>query len=200
MNYHEIAFTDAVLAEQGIQGSRDKYAGLRGRFEKTGLSESEVSFISDQDSFFMASLGQSGFPYIQHRGGPKGFLKVLDSKTLGFVDFSGNQQYISTGNLADRKEVSLFLISYPNQARLKIFARARIVSLESDPDLLARLNVSDYKHTPERMIIFDLEAYDWNCPQHITQRYTREEIEEAFGPKLQRLAELEEEVAKLRGE
>lgn len=200
MNYHEIAFSEAVKELQTAHGSRDKYQGVYGRYEKTGFSDSEVSFIHDQDSFFMATVGKSGFPYIQHRGGPKGFLRVIDDQTLGFVDFSGNRQYISTGNLAENDTVALFLISYPHQSRLKIFARASIVELADNPDLFAQLDPADYKHTPERMMILKVEGFDWNCPQHITQRFTVEEVDKVYGPKLKRLEEIEAEIERLKTE
>lgn len=198
MNYHELAFTDAVKAIQAQNGSLETYERVAKKSDTPGLSPNEVAFIGDRDSFYMATVGQNGFPYIQHRGGPKGFLKVLDEQTLGFVDFSGNRQYISTGNLQDNNTVALFLVSYPQRARLKLYALARVVELKDDPELFAQLNPEDYGHTPERMIVFDVEAYDWNCPQHLTPRYTQEEIEAAFASPLERMAELEAENKRLR--
>jgi predicted pyridoxine 5'-phosphate oxidase superfamily flavin-nucleotide-binding protein len=198
MNYHKLAFTDAVKAIQAQNGSLETYDRVAKKSDTPGLSPNEVAFIEDRDSFYMATVGQNGFPYIQHRGGPKGFLKVLDDQTLGFVDFSGNRQYISTGNLKDNDAVALFLVSYPHRARLKLYARARVVELTEDPDLFAKLDPEDYGHTPERMIIFEVQAYDWNCPQHLTQRFSQEEVEHAFAPQLVRLEELEAENKRLR--
>lgn len=196
MNYHEIAFTSAVKAMQESMGSRDIYEKAASRSDRDGLGEMEKKFIARRDSFYLSTIGQNGFPYIQHRGGPVGFLKVLNERTLGFVDFSGNRQYISLGNLQDRPQVSLFLMSYGQKARLKIYALARIVSLEENPDLFAQLDPVDYPHRPERMMVFDVQAFDWNCSQHITPRYSEVEIQEAFGPKLARLAELEARLEK----
>ena len=145
-----------------------------------GLTENEIDFIAQRDSFYMASIGENNFPYIQHRGGPKGFLKVLDAKRIGFIDFRGNMQYISVGNIATNNNVALIMVDYPARTRLKILAKAEIVELKDDPSLYDLLDLDDYKFKPERMMIFNIEAYDWNCPQHITPRYTVEEIEEAF--------------------
>ena len=180
MNYATLAFTDAVKALQTEYGSRKTYD----RVEKTqvtdGLSANEVGFIEDRDSFYLATIGENGYPYIQHRGGPKGFIHVLDAHTIGVVDFTGNKQYISVGNILTHPQVSLILVSYPHRARLKIYAHARIVALGDNPELFEQLDPADYPHRPERMLVFDIQAYDWNCPQHITPRYTLEEIEVAL--------------------
>lgn len=146
----------------------------------------------------MATIGENGFPYMQHRGGPKGFIKVLDSHTLGIVDFSGNKQYISVGNVATNPRVSLFLMDYPRKARLKLYAEIRIVEIADDPDLFDLLDPNDYKHKPERMMVFTVKAYDWNCPQHITPRYTMEDIEMAFADRNAYVRKLEMEVELLR--
>jgi predicted pyridoxine 5'-phosphate oxidase superfamily flavin-nucleotide-binding protein len=132
------------------------------------LGKYEQSFIAQRDSFYMATSGENGFPYIQHRGGPKGFLKVLDENRLGFIDFKGNMQYISVGNLMTNNKVSLFMVDYPNKRRLKLYAKAEIVELNDNPELLQNLDLEDYKFQPERMMVFNIEAFDWNCPQHIT--------------------------------
>ena len=129
-----------------------QYAKIQERMDREGLGPAEREFIASRDSFYMATVGQNGFPYIQHRGGPVGFLKVIDKETIGFVDFAGNRQYISLGNLADRDEVALFLMDYPQQARLKVYARASIVELDENPELFAQLDPAEYKHRPERMI------------------------------------------------
>lgn len=179
-NFAAIAFTDAVKTLQEKNGSRSTYARMEQQVHVDGLTESEMVFISQRDSFYMASIGENGFPYIQHRGGPKGFVKVLDAKRIGFIDFKGNMQYISVGNIETNKKVSLIMVDYPARARLKIYAQAEIVDLKDNPELYDVLDLEEYKFRPDRMMVLHIEAYDWNCPQHITPRYTVEEIEEAF--------------------
>ena len=176
-NFASIAFTASVKDLQEYYGSRSAYE----RIEKTrvvdGLSDNERRFIAHSDSFFMATNGESGFPYIQHRGGPKGFVKVLDDKRIGFIDFTGNMQYISVGNLATNNKVALIMVDYPSQSRLKIYATAEIIGLDENPALYDLLSLPEYTYHAERMIVLHIEAFDWNCPQHITPRYTAEEIE-----------------------
>jgi predicted pyridoxine 5'-phosphate oxidase superfamily flavin-nucleotide-binding protein len=180
MNYAKFAFTDAIKALQAQNGSRKGYERMEKLQVADGLTANEIAFIEDRDSVYLASFGENGYPYIQHRGGPKGFVKVLDDHTIGMVDFSGNKQYISVGNIQTNPKVSLIMVDYPQRARLKLYADVRIVALESHPELFKRLDPIDYKHRPERMLIFEVKAYDWNCPQHITPRYTLEDIEMAF--------------------
>jgi predicted pyridoxine 5'-phosphate oxidase superfamily flavin-nucleotide-binding protein len=146
----------------------------------------------------MATSGENGFPYIQHRGGPKGFLKVLDENRLGFIDFKGNMQYISVGNIATNNKVSLFMVDYPNKRRLKLYAKAEIVELKDNPELFQNLDLEDYKFQPERMMVFNIEAFDWNCPQHITPRFTVEEVEEALKPQYEHIKNLEAEITELK--
>ena len=148
----------------------------------------------------MASIGSNGFPYIQHRGGPKGFLKTLDSKRVGFIDFTGNKQYVSVGNIDTNAKVSLIMIDYPRKARLKIYARAEVIELEEQPELYDLLDLDDYKFRPERMFVLHIEAYDWNCPQHITTRYTVDELETALIPQQKYIAKLEQEIKKLKSQ
>lgn len=179
-NFAALAFTDAVKALQEKNGSRASYARMEQETYTDGLTENEIYFITQRDSFYMASMGENGYPYIQHRGGPKGFVKVLDTKRIGFIDFRGNMQYITVGNIETNKNVSLIMVDYPARARLKLYAKAEIVELKNDPELYAALNLKEYKFRPERMVVLHIEAYDWNCPQHITPRYTLEEIEAAF--------------------
>jgi uncharacterized protein len=179
-NFASLAFTDAVKALQEKNGSRSSYARMEQQTYVDGLTKNEIDFISQRDSFYMASIGENGFPYIQHRGGPKGFVKVLDEKRIGFIDFKGNMQYISVGNIETNKNVSLIMVDYPAKARLKIYAKAEIVELKDNPALYDSLDLKEYKFRPERMMVLHIEAYDWNCPQHITPRYTVEEIEAAF--------------------
>lgn len=200
MNYGRLAFTDAVKALQSENGSRRAYERMEKMQVTEGLSGNEIQFIEDQDHFFMASVGENGYPYIQHRGGPAGFLKVLDTKTLAFVDFAGNKQYISMGNLQTNPNVALIMVSYPQRARLKIYARARIVALTDDPSLFDQIDPADYPHRPERMLVLDVQAFDWNCPQHITPRYTVEDIDTALATQKAYLAKLEKENLALKEE
>lgn len=197
-NFAEIGFSSAAKKLQEKFGSRVNYARMERQTIYEGLTDFEENFISERDSFYLATMGDNGFPYIQHRGGPKGFLKVLDSNRLGFIDFTGNRQYISVGNLATNNKVSLFLVDYPNRKRLKIYAKAEIVELNDDREMLQLLDLETYKFSPERMIVFHIEAYNWNCPQHITARYTDEEIEEIFAPQRAYIAELETEIKQLK--
>lgn len=200
MNYGQLAFSDAAKALQEEFGSRDIYERAEKHNVVTGLTHNEIVFIGNQDHFYMASIGENGYPYIQHRGGPKGFIKPLDDQTLAFVDFSGNKQYVSAGNIETNPNVALIMISYPHRARLKIYAKAQIVKLAEDRELFARIDPPDYKHRAERIFKLVVQAYDWNCPQHITPRYTIEEIERAFIPQQQELADLQAENSKLRSE
>lgn len=199
MNFARFAFTDGVKKLQEKYGSRSSYARMESLMaDKDGITEPEQMFIESRDSFYMASIGENGYPYIQHRGGPAGFIKVIDSHTLGVVDFRGNKQYISVGNVMEHPQVSLFLMDYPHKTRLKIYADARVVELADNPELFDLIDPAEYKHTPERMLIFDVKAFDWNCPQHITPRYTVDEIKEAFAPQNEYVLKLEYEIAKLK--
>ncbi|MDN3656128.1 pyridoxamine 5'-phosphate oxidase family protein [Ferruginibacter paludis] len=197
-NYPEIAFTSPVKEFQEKLGSRTNYARMEIDTYVDGLTENEIEFIARRDSFYMASFGENEFPYIQHRGGPKGFLKVLDSKRIGCMDFRGNMQYISVGNIATNNNVSLIMVDYPAGARLKIYAKATIIELKDDPELYQLLDLYEYKFRPERMMLFDIQAYDWNCPQHIIQRYTLEDIEEAFAAQRDQITKLETEIKRLK--
>lgn len=179
-NFASIAFTDAVKALQQKNGSRASYARMEKMSYVDGLTEHEMDFIAQRDSFYIASIGENGFPYIQHRGGPRGFVKVLDEKRIGFIDFRGNMQYITVGNISGNNKVSLIMVDYPGRARLKIYAKAEIVELKDNPELYEVLDLKQYSFRPERMMVLHIEAYDWNCPQHITPKYSIEEIREAF--------------------
>lgn len=178
MNYPKLAFTDAIIKLQTENGSRNSYQRMEKYSSKEGLTINEIGMVETRDSFYMASFGENGFPYIQHRGGPKGFLKVLNPQTVAFLDFSGNKQYISVGNIKTNHKVSLILMDYPRKARLKIYAEAAILSLQENQELMEKLNLKEYKYRPERILVFHIKAYDWNCPQHITPRYTLEEVEQ----------------------
>lgn len=197
-NFAALAFTGAVKEMQEKMGSRKSYARMERETYIDGLTENEIDFISQQNSFYIASMGENNFPYIQHRGGPKGFVKVLDERRIGFIDFKGNMQYISVGNIATNNNVALIMVDYPSRTRLKILAKAAIVELKDDPALYESLDLSEYKFKPERMMVLYVEAYDWNCPQHITPRYTVEDIEAVFIPQREQIAKLEAEVKGLK--
>jgi len=176
--FAEISFTPDVQAVQTEMGSRTAYRSAElGVAEEVALGAAEQAFIADRDSFYQATVSQTGWPYVQHRGGPVGFLKVLDDRTMGYADFSGNRQYISVGNLRGDDRVSLLLMDYPQRRRLKIWGRARAVDERSDPALLAKLESHDFRASVERGIVIRVEAFDWNCPRYITPRYSRNEVE-----------------------
>jgi hypothetical protein len=189
----DIAATPSVKAAQEANGSRAMFENfdLDRAFDKFGPDE--VAYIAGRDSFYMASVSQTGWPYVQHRGGPEGFLRVLDEKTLAFPDFRGNRQYISLGNVAENDRVALILIDYPRRARMKIYARIEVRDLAADPRLAAALDLGGYKAKVERAFVLKLEAFDWNCTQHITPRFTQGQVDAAVAPVLGRLAALEAE-------
>ena len=195
----DIAFSPAVKAAQALRGSRKGYARMD---EKGGwqdkVTPALAAFIAERESFYLATASAEGRPYIQHRGGPPGFLKVLDDKTLAIADFGGNRQYISVGNLTENDKAFIFLMDYPNRQRIKLWGRARFV--EDDPDLLEGLTEPGYGARPERALLFHIEAWDANCPQHITRRYSEAQVATAIGKLQLRIDELEAEVARLRGE
>jgi predicted pyridoxine 5'-phosphate oxidase superfamily flavin-nucleotide-binding protein len=198
MNYSTIAFSEAAKKIQEKAGSRINYARIEKQSQSDALTENEIDFISERDGFYMATVGENGFPYIQFRGGPKGFLKVLDGDRLGFIDFRGNMQYISAGNLATNNKVALILMDYPAKARLKIYAEAEIIELKDNPGLFNQLNLNDYKFRPERLMVLHVNAFSWNCPQHITPRYTLEEIGEGFASQIEHISSLEAEIKELK--
>ncbi len=194
----DIAFSPAVKAAQTRLGSRAGYA----RMEAKGgwndrITDDLAVFIAERDSLYLASAGANGQPYIQHRGGPKGFLKVLDDKRLAFADFKGNRQYISLGNLSENPRAFIFLMDYANRRRVKLWGRAEFV--EDDPDLLKRLRDPKYGGVAERALVFHLEAWDVNCPQHIVRRYTEDDVAGAIAKLQDRIRELQAELARLRG-
>lgn len=194
----EIAGTPSVKAAQQNNGSLEFWSEFKANRRYDRFTEQEAAFIARLDSFYMATVSESGWPYVQHRGGPPGFLRVLDDRTLGFVDFRGNRQYISLGNLTADNRAALFLMDYAGQTRLKIFARAEIKDLAAEPELATKLLVPNYKARGERAMLLHLEAFDWNCPQHITPRFTEAEIEHGVAPLRARLTELEHENKTLR--
>jgi uncharacterized protein len=198
--FSDIAFTPAVRAVQTRLGSRARYAAFdldENRYDRLG--QREADFIAARDSFYQATVSETGWPYVQFRGGPAGFLKVLDDKTLGYADFRGNVQYISAGNLTSNDRVSIILMDYAHRARLKILGRVRLVGLDDDPGLIARLEMPGYRARVERGVIITIEGYDWNCPQHITPRFTEAEFAAVNAGLHEELARLRAKVAELTG-
>ena len=187
-NYAQHMFTEAVQAEQDALGMRERFQKMyRNRFTN-GLDEDTKAFIETRTSFYMATVSETGWPYVQHRGGPIGFLKVKGDDTLAFADYTGNKQLISKGNLINNDRVSLFLMDYPRRARLKMIGHAKIISADDDPKLAARLRVTD-QDPIERLMTIRITALDWNCPKYIEPRYTEAEIQQMIGPRLQELTE-----------
>ena len=198
--YLDLLATPSVQAAQTANGARKIWERFEGDRTSDRFTQNEAAFIGERDSFYLASVSESGWPYVQHRGGPPGFLRVLDETTLGFADYRGNRQYISLGNVAANDRVALIAMDYPNQARLKILAHMEVRDLGADPQLAARLTEPDDKGRPERAFVLKLEAFDWNCPQHITRRFTGPEIETVLAPMRRRLEALEAENAALRAQ
>jgi predicted pyridoxine 5'-phosphate oxidase superfamily flavin-nucleotide-binding protein len=172
-------FSAAAKRLQEQHGSRAQYERLAAQGPGETLGPMERDFIARRDSFYLTSVTEDGWPYVQHRGGPKGFLRVLDDRTLAFADFAGNKQYITAGNLETNDRVTLFLMDYPQQARLKIIGHAKLV--EGDKELEAKVRVEGYKAKVERVMVVEVVGFDWNCSQHITPRWTEEEIQAAMG-------------------
>jgi hypothetical protein len=195
----DIAFSSSVKSIQARRGSREAYARLeaRGGF-RTGITPELAAFLADRDSVYLATASADGQPYVQHRGGPKGFLRVLDDRTLGFADFRGNRQYISLGNLAENPRAFLFAMDYGLRRRIKLWGRARAV--EGDPALLSRLAVDGCEGVPEQAILFEVEAWDVNCPQHIPRKLDAAGTEEALELLRERVRVLMDENARLRRE
>jgi uncharacterized protein len=193
----DIAFTPAVKAEQERRGSRAGYARMEAKGGwATTVTPELAAFIAEVRSLYLATASKDGQPYVQHRGGPKGFLRVIDETTLAFADFAGNRQFITTGNLAENPRAFIFLMDYANRRRMKIWGRARVVA--DDPELTARLFPDGYRARPEQVVVFDVEAWDVNCPQHIPQMLFAEDIEETVGALKMRIRQLEQENAVAR--
>ncbi len=197
-DFLDIAVTPSVAAAQQANG-----AGAL--WDKRGIDRpsdrfttAEVQFIAERDSFYMASVSETGWPYVQHRGGPPGFLRVLDDRTLAFADYRGNRQYISLGNLSANDRVALLLMDYPNRQRLKVYGSASYVDLTADPNLADKVASPGYRAKPERIVQVRLEAFDWNCAQHIIARFTAGEFAEAFAPEPALQAQLEADNNDLR--
>jgi predicted pyridoxine 5'-phosphate oxidase superfamily flavin-nucleotide-binding protein len=193
----DVAFTPAVKAIQARKGSRDAYA----RVEQNGgwrteIDENLAAFLADASSFYMATATADGQPYIQHRGGPKGFIKILDRNTIAFADYSGNRQYITQGNLTENPKAHIFVMDYAHRRRVKIWGEARVV--DDDPALLKSLMPAGYKARPEQVMLFKISAWDTNCPQHIPQKFDAADVAAALASRDARIAELEAEVANLK--
>lgn len=196
--FAEVAFTESVKAAQ----ERNRARAQNERLENMGspndeFGPAEAAFIAARDSFYMATVSETGWPYVQHRGGPPGFLQVLDARTVAFADFRGNRQYVSVGNLARNDRVSLILVDYPNRQRLKILGHIRVVDADEDPELVKRVEMPTYRARVERLMLISLEAFDWNCPQHITPRFSAAEVERATEPLRARIARLEARLREL---
>lgn len=192
-SYFDLTFTTSVKAAQTRYGSRKGYLKFDHQ-QATGpvLGKVEAAFIEARDSFYQATVNEDGWPYIQHRGGPVGFLNVLDTCTIAYADFHGNKQYLSVGNLTDNERISLILMDYPNRRRLKVLARAKIVHEDEDPDLIARLTLPNAPDRIERAVVMTVEAVDWNCPKYIARRFDEVEVERLMVPLVNRIKELEE--------
>ena len=189
----DLLFTSEVMRRQAAHGSRDSYARVADGADPSSdiLGPKEAMFLATRDSFYVASTSASGWPYVQHRGGPAGFVKLLGNRTIGFADYRGNRQYVSLGNVATDDRVAMFFMDYVRRARLKMLGRMHAVELADHPDLAASLIDESYGAKIERGFVIDVEAFDWNCPQHITPRYTQGDIAEIVAPLQQRIAELE---------
>jgi hypothetical protein len=195
----DVAFTNTVKAIQAKRGSRAAYAEMeaRGGF-RTGVTEDLAAFLETVDTAYLATSNASGQPYAQHRGGPKGFIKPVGESTIAFADFTGNRQYVTTGNLSENDKAFLFLMDYAHRRRIKIWGRARVVT--DDPALVARLMPEGYRARGEQAVVFEIEAWDSNCPQHIPQKFDAADVAGALDHLKARIAELEAELAALKGQ
>lgn len=183
-----ISFTESVKAAQSQYGSRERNQHFELSDDPSNqLGEFETEFIEARDSFYQATISENGWPYVQHRGGPAGFLRVIDHETIGYADFSGNKQYLSVGNLNANPRISLILMDYANRRRLKLWGTVRIVHESEEPEIITRLEVPSYRARVERGILIHIEAVEWNCPQHITPRYSKAEVETIIQPLVQEI-------------
>jgi hypothetical protein len=194
----DVAFTPAVKAIQARKGSREAYGRAEQRGWRTEVDENLEAFLADANSFYFATASADGQPYIQHRGGPKGFLKVLDKQTLAFADYAGNQQYLTQGNLSENPKAYIFVMHYAHRRRVKIWGEARVV--EDDDALTEALMPKGYRARPEQVIVFKIAAWDTNCPQHIPQKFDAADVAAALAARDQRIMELEAQVAALKGQ
>lgn len=196
LKYLELAMTDAVHRAQMQYYGRA--VNIPGTPERDPLGQDEAEFIAERDSFYLGSISETGWPYIQHRGGPKGFLRVVNETTLAFADYKGNRQLLTTGNVSVNDRVALFLMDYPNRARLKILGHARVEDARAHPELVSQLADQTMQSSVERLVFIDVISFDWNCPKYITPRYSIEEVEEFAGSLRARIAELESELRAAR--
>ena len=198
--FAELAFTPAVRKMQERQGSAAAYDRSLSEDAPSDdtLGPREQQFIGMRDGFYQASVSETGWPYVQFRGGPRGFLKVLNEKTIAYADFRGNRQYISAGNLTRDDRIAMILVDYPNSARLKLLGRARLVELTEEPELIQSLHDDSYRARPERAVVITVEGFDWNCPQHLPVRLTMEEMEPILAPFQAELAQLRAENVALK--
>jgi len=195
----DVAFTPAVKAIQARKGSREAYAHVEENGGwRTEIDDKLAAFLANTDSFFLATASADGQPYIQHRGGPKGFIKILDKTTIAFADYAGNRQYITQGNLSENPRAHIFIMDYAHRRRVKIWGEARVV--DDDPALLDSLMPKGYRARPEQVMIFKIAAWDTNCPQHIPQKFDAADVAAALAQRDARISELEAELAKIRGE
>ena len=194
--FHEIVFTDSVRKAQAHYYGHSQR--IEGAPEHDALTEDETSFIQSRDSFYMATISETGWPYVQHRGGKPGFLRVISPTALAFADYKGNRQLLTTGNLAVTDRVTLFLMDYPQRTRLKILGHARVEDARQHPELVTQLAEPEVQRVVERLFFISVVSFDWNCPQYITPRYTAAEVEVAVAPLKQRIAELEAELKKVK--
>jgi predicted pyridoxine 5'-phosphate oxidase superfamily flavin-nucleotide-binding protein len=195
-SFGDILFRGEVKDEQARQGTAERFEKFYAHRGRDGLGPDEVAFIQSRTTFYMATGSETGWPYVQHRGGPPGFLKVFGSDRLGMADYLGNRQYVSTGHLKAGSKISLILMDYPRKARLKILGEASMIDASEDPDLAAQLAV-DGQGPVERLLQIDVVAFDWNCPKYITERFTMDEVAAMVGP---RISELEARIKELEGE
>jgi len=195
----DVAFTPTVKAIQARKGSREAYAHVEENGGwRTEIDDKLAGFLAETNSFYLATATADGQPYIQHRGGPKGFVKVLDKHTIAFADYSGNRQYLTQGNLSENPKANIFVMDYAHRRRVKIWGEARVV--EDDPALLESLMPKGYRARPEQVIVFKISAWDTNCPQHIPQKFDAADVAAALAQRDARIAALEAEIAKLKGE
>jgi predicted pyridoxine 5'-phosphate oxidase superfamily flavin-nucleotide-binding protein len=203
-HYGLVAFTDDVRAAQLKHGSQAFYDRKRARAEAVpgtdALTDDEKQYLKERDGFFLATVSATGWPYVQFRGGPPGFIRVIDDHTIGWADFRGNLQYISMGNLAGDNRVAIIALDFAQKRRLKIYGRARIVTADDDPALIADLAEPNYDAVVERAVVVEVEAFDWNCQQHITPRFTAAEMEPVLAPLREQLSALRAENEKLRAQ
>lgn len=201
MSVGSLLFTPVVKELQERYGSRRQYEKIAGSgASRDHLTPFEIEFLVDRDSFYWSTIGSTGWPYVQHRGGPKGFIKVIDDQTLAFADFRGNKQFISTGNLLTDNRVAMILVDYPRQARLKILGRVDVLEGEKAVPWIGQVKMPAYEAVIDRVFIVHVEAYDWNCPKHIVPRYTAEQVRGAIGAIEDRIRALETENEALRRE